>query len=248
MWKAEQLINQTTDERVWKAEREAVDRLDSIQWNMLFDQFTDTSQEDNRVTPIYDFSFYVNNRYHSVQSAKEILTELFQRLPHRSVVDFGCGIGSWLWVSRSLGAKDITGYDGDYVPESLLMIPKESFAAVDLEKPVCIKKKYDLAMSMEVAEHLHVEVADQFVKTLCDSADTVLFSAAHPGQGGDGHLNEQPKEYWIEKFERNGFHAVEISAHFRNNEKIESWYRQNVVLFTVETNVESLRSRFSDWQ
>jgi len=45
--------------------------------------------------------------------------------------------------------------------------------------------------------------ADTFVNTLCRHADTILFSAAHVGQGGDGHINEQPIDYWIEKFKKN---------------------------------------------
>jgi hypothetical protein len=35
--------------------------------------------------------------------------------------------------------------------------------------------------------------------------EIVYFSAACPGQGGHGHINLQPKSYWVEKFHRAGF-------------------------------------------
>ena len=124
----------------------------------------------------------------------------------------------------------------------MLMIPEKCFQPTDLSKPFKVFKKYDMAMSLEVAEHLPEESADGFVKGLCMSSDIVLFSAAHPGQGGDGHINEQPKEYWIEKFAQHNYKPIEIKQYFADDEKVEWWYRDNIVLFSTTDKYEEVES------
>lgn len=201
----------------------------------LFDvlrELNENAQKRNiEFSSVYDYGFYVYNRYHSAISALHILPTIFTAVPHDSIIDFGCGTGTWLWVAQKLGAKEITGLDGEYVPKSLLMIPESSFHAVNLQKPVGLPKKYDLAISMEVGEHLPETSADSFVDSISASSDVVLFSAAHPGQGGDDHINEQPIEYWIEKFRKKDYLPIEIKKLFSEDQQICSWYRQNIILF-----------------
>lgn len=208
---------------------------DAQAWNLLYELKREDLEKLLSSSPVYDSAFYMNNRYGSVSSAQHILSVMFELLPHDSVVDFGCGTGTWLWVAKALGAKKILGIDGDYVPRSLLMIPEDTFRAADLQEDIQLEQKFDLAMSLEVAEHLDEKYADVFVNSLCRSADTILFSAAHPGQGGDGHLNEQPAEYWIEKFVSHGFVYEEIKDKFEGNDKIEFWYRDNIMLFRKQS-------------
>lgn len=221
----------TMDARISKTERLLRRRFDAMLWNILFETKQDSSRTSVNQSSHYDYIFYLNNRYHSMVSAQHILQPVFQHLQHRSVVDFGCGTGTWLWVAQALGAESILGYDGDYVPRELLMIPERCFVPTNLEQRFIVPQKYDLAISMEVAEHLPSDSADTFVENIAGSSDTVLFSAAHPGQGGTDHINEQPVEYWIEKFKRFGFSPVEIKQHFQNDNQIAKWYRDNVILF-----------------
>ena len=110
---------------------------------------------------------------------------VLQLLPVRSVVDVGCGDGSWLVVFRKLGVKEILGIDGEYVDPGLLQIPQDCFQAFDLAKPFSLGRVFDLAVSLEVAEHLPAECAPGFVECLTRLAPSVLFSAAIPFQGGD---------------------------------------------------------------
>lgn len=207
---------------------------DAMAWNMLFESNRGQMEKLVGTSPLYDSAFYWNNRYGSIISAQHILSVLFKMLPHKSVIDFGCGTGTWLWVAKALGTEEIFGIDGDYVPQALLIIPIQSFMAANLEKPVAFERKYDLAISMEVAEHLPESAADTYMDSLCAGADTIVFSAAHPGQGGDGHVNEQPREYWIEKFAIRGFELREIKQYFIDDTKIEPWYRENIMLFVKE--------------
>lgn len=219
--------------RVWKLER----TLRAGFQNVYLANCLNTHNAGSAVSMTYDDIFYFENRSGSVMSARAILSTLLPHLECRSMVDFGCGTGTWLWVAHGFGVESIRGLDGDYVPPRQLMIPQDCFCAVDLEEPVVLEKKYDLAISMEVAEHLHKESADTFVESLCNAADTILFSAAHPGQGGDGHINEQPMTYWTSKFGKHGFLPVEIRQLFEGNEDIESWYRENIVLYVREAKV-----------
>lgn len=204
---------------------------DSQIWNLIYELNPDRVAEAISTSPLYDSAFYLNNRYGSVISAQHILSVLFKELPHESIIDFGCGTGTWLWVAKVLGAKTIYGIDGDYVPKALLMIAKNDFHSADLQKPIHLEQTFDLALSMEVAEHLREDAADCYIDNLCGSADLILFSAAHPGQGGDGHINEQHIEYWINKFEARNFKMKKIKHLFENDDKIEWWYKENIALF-----------------
>lgn len=213
-------------------------------WNLLFDLEQQKMQQAISESPTYDFGFYLDNRFGSIQSAQSLLSIIFSKVPHDSVVDFGCGTGTWLWVAKGLGVKEILGIDGDYVPRSMLMIPESCYMPTDLAKPVELSKRFDLAISMEVAEHLPANAADDFVNSLCKSANVILFSAAHPGQGGDGHINEQPMDYWVEKFARCGYCPIEIKKYFSESQHIKSWYRENPILFVHKDCYQEIRRCF----
>ena len=249
IWQSEKMINQTTDARIWKAEENILktieDKTDAYLWNILFQLSKDKSDMVSK-NNCYDYVFYLNNRYHSVLSAQHILGILFQILHHKTIVDLGCGTGTWLWVATQLGSEEVYGYDGDYIPRNLLMIDESCFEATDLSNRISGNKKYDLAISMEVGEHLPESAADIFVDNICCQADTVLFSAAHPGQGGDDHINEQPKSYWVSKFASRGYEKIEIREIFKNDLKIESWYRDNMVLF-VKHHGDALREKVKQY-
>src|SRR5690606_34222821 len=105
----------------------------------------------------------------------------------------------------------------------------------DLTKKLELNKKYDMAISLEVAEHLPESAADTFVESLTSHASIILFSAAIPQQGGQYHVNEQWPNYWNEKFKKRGFQAFDIlRSEFWNNEHVPWWYRQNMVFFVKQ--------------
>lgn len=108
-----------------------------------------------------------------------------------SAVDFGCRGGSWLSVFRDLGVETVYGIDGDWVDVSQLRIPVECFHAVALDGPLSLPSRFDLAICLEVAEHLPPERVMSFIGELCAAAPVVLFSAAIPHQGGVNHVNKQ---------------------------------------------------------
>ena len=185
----------------------------------------------------YSRGFYERLRDGATRSAEVIVPLVLQFVPASRVVDIGCGDGSWLEVFRKNGVREVVGIDGDYVDRDLLRIPKECFRAGDLTEPFEFDTKFDLAISLEVAEHLPAKCAAVFVEGLTKLAPAVLFSAAIPFQGGDGHVNEQWPEKWAKLFEERGYVAVDcIRKRVWKNEAVEWWYAQNALLF-VETDL-----------
>jgi hypothetical protein len=183
----------------------------------------------------YDSAFYAVQMEGSERSARVILPIVFDLLAPSSVVDFGCGVGTWLSVARSLGASRLLGLDGDYVDRSLLRIAPEEFRPADLENPVAIAG-FELAMSLEVGEHLAAAAAPRLVDALIGSADVVLFGAAIPGQRGRHHVNCQWQSWWAGLFAERGFLAFDV---FRTptwrHEQVEHHYAQNANLYVRES-------------
>jgi hypothetical protein len=94
----------------------------------------------------------------------------------------------------------------------MLAIPSEAVVEHDLRESVTITRTFDLAVSLEVAEHLPPERGEGFVEDLCRLAPVVLFSAAVPGQGDPkhtGHLNERWQSYWASLFHERGYERAE---------------------------------------
>ena len=147
---------------------------------------------------------------HNFNAANEVVPLILKLLNTKSVVDVGCGTGTWLKIFEANGVQDILGIDGNYVDQKLLKIDFDKFIAYDLETFFKSEKKFDLAISLEVAEHLSIDSADVFVQTLSGLSETIIFSAAITNQGGQNHINEQEPKYWIEKFENLEYKLFDI--------------------------------------
>ena len=180
----------------------------------------------------YTKDFYEGLREGARRSAEVILPIVLNRVPVRSVVDVGCGDGTWLAVLQKLGVEDVLGIDGDYVNEGVLQFPQDRFQSCDLSKPFNLARKFDLAISLEVAEHLPRDCAANFVDSITRLAPAVLFSAAIPLQGGNNHINEQWPDKWAELFKKHDYLPVDfIRKRVWENEAVEWWYAQNTLLF-----------------
>jgi len=150
----------------------------------------------------YDESFYQGQQDGSVSSAQIVVPIVLSLFPCRSVVDFGCCVGGWLKEFERNGVADYLGVDGDYVARHLLKIPADRFRPIDLRNVSDLGRGFDLACSLEVAEHLPEDRAKSFVAALVKAAPVVLFSAAISLQGGTEHVNEQWQSYRAKLFAR----------------------------------------------
>lgn len=187
----------------------------------------------------YTTDFFTGHGGGALDAAKQVLPIINDLFHPTSVIDIGCGVGNWLKVwNEEMKVSDFYGVEGPYVSKELLQIPVEKVLLTDLKQPLNIGRKFDLAMSLEVAEHLPEDKADHFVETLTSLSDVVMFSASIPGQDGTYHINEQIPEYWAEKFSKKGFVVVDyVRDKVWDNPKVEWWYQQNILLFIRESDL-----------
>ncbi|WP_223280894.1 class I SAM-dependent methyltransferase [Streptomyces antnestii] len=177
--------------------------------------------------------FYAATQDGSVRSAERVLPSVMDLVRPSSLVDIGCGSGAWLSVAKGLGIDRLVGIDGEWVSKDALLIPEESFRKWDLSRALPQgSPRFDLAMSVEVAEHLDPGRADSFVADLCALSDVVLFSAAVPGQTGSDHRNEQWPMYWRDRFQQHGYELIDcLRTRMWADEEVEPWYAQNSYLY-----------------
>lgn len=181
---------------------------------------------------VYDRAFYQGQIGGARTSAKLILATLYESFLPASVVDVGCGQGAWLAAARDLGSTTLQGYDGPWISASQFACKEAGFVPVDLSAGFEIPRRYDLCISLEVAEHLPPGNETPFIATLCGAADVVLFSAAIPYQGGVNHINEQWQSAWVSRFDAEGYQCIDsLRSSIWGLEAVEWWYRQNLLLF-----------------
>lgn len=187
----------------------------------------------------YTEEFYNWQQAESKSSAREIVPFVCELIRPGSVIDVGCGVGTWLSVFEERGVENFLGVDGDYVDRRLLQVEAARFQAKDLKQPLHMDNRYDLVVSLEVAEHLPVECAATFIESLTNLGPVVLFSAALPYQGGTDHINEQWPEYWNELFSARGYKVIDcIRKKFWHNDRVGWWYAQNIFLFVEQHHLE----------
>jgi SAM-dependent methyltransferase len=187
---------------------------------------------------VYDDQFFTSIQEGALRSARETVPFVVGWTEPSSVVDVGCGNGAWLSIFREAGIKRTLGIDGDYVNREQLLIPKDCFLAADLSEPPRVAEHFDLAVCLEVAEHLPADDAVSLIRFLTHLAPVILFSAAIPHQGGIHHVNEQWPDYWAAIFKRYGFAPVDcLRSRVWTNDNVEWWYAQNMILFVKSSKL-----------
>lgn len=186
---------------------------------------------DNFIPYLHD------TQVHNLQAPREIVPLLIKMFSPQSVIDVGCGLGTFLHVFLENGISDITGIDGSWVNRDLLSenIPLTAFHEVNLEEEYKTNRKYDMVVCLEVVEHLPSAKASNIISTLTNLGDIIVFSAAIPNQGGQNHINEQWITYWEKLFNEHHYILYDIvRPQIWDNPNIFFWYKQNMVIFAKE--------------
>ncbi|MBE2215289.1 MAG: class I SAM-dependent methyltransferase [Opitutaceae bacterium] len=184
------------------------------------------------MSSVYDTAFFLKHQASARSSADVVVPHLVDLVRPACVLDLGCGLGTWLAAFRARGVAEVCGVDGEYVQRELLEIPSVHFVAADLTRPLDLGRRFDLALSLEVAEHLDEGAAPVLVDSLIRHAPVVAFSAAVPGQGGEHHVNCRWPDYWAELFRARGYEVVDcLRPVIWGRTDVDWWYQQNLLLF-----------------
>lgn len=174
------------------------------------------------ISNLYDEGFMSRNWEHKRQQNLNLARIMYEHFEPKSVVDFGCGIGSYLEVFKSNGC-DVRGFEYGYdaaKPQYDKVGLREEITFGDVTKQISVDKKYDLAICIEVAEHIPTSKSDVLIDNIVNSVSddgNIFFTAALPGQGGTGHINCQPKSFWIDKFLQRGWGLAEEHKYIDND-------------------------------
>jgi len=185
---------------------------------------------------------YYHRHYHEYRIwENQVGNNIYKKLKPQSIIDLGCGVGSYLEGAFKAGCEDIKGieisYDDvqKYIVNSIF--PYISYG--DITENILIKEKFDCVLSIEVAEHIDPQKTDNFIKSLINcSKKHIILTAAPPGQRGTGHINLREKSFWIKAIEEKGaVYNEELVEQFKNKWKefnVPKYILKNLMVFEIE--------------
>ncbi len=191
-------------------------------------------------TDLYDEKFYDYADRCLYHAAPFIVDDVVATYRVQSIIDIGCGSGA---LMQAFAAAGVRTHGLEHSAAGLALCRSRGLSVADFD--LCdtrrvITGSFDLAVCLEVAEHLPQSVSAYLVRLLCALAPVVVFTAAPPGQGGLGHINEQPYEFWVDLFVDHGFQrdnrtAQRWRSHWQSR-GVAPFYHQNLMVFTAETS------------
>jgi len=164
--------------------------------------------------------------------------DIIKRYEITSMIDFGCGIGSFLEGALDCGLTHIAGIEinlevaKDYMPYRIVPY----IFAKDVTDPINMGK-FDCSWSFETAEHIKPEGTIQFIKNIASAKRFIILTAAPPGQPGRYHINCRPQKFWINNIINEGFiyleKDVEKTLKIWNSwrTKIPDYIKNNLMIF-----------------
>ncbi len=182
---------------------------------------------------VYDNEFFDDANKMKLKTAKQVAAVINSFFDYNTIFDIGCGMGLYINEFRKFG-KMVLGCD--YSDSAVKMASKDFLVfKADVTKPILVNQIFDLVMCFEVAEHIHTRYSSQLVSNCTAFGNIVIFTAAPVGQGGVGHINEQPNEFWIDLFVKHKFHYNRsLSEAVRNKlqeEYVVNWLANNFMCF-----------------
>ena len=132
-----------------------------------------------------------------------------------SMFDIGCGPGGQVKLAKALGVE-AWGIDRDPAFRSLSITTEgnvvHDFTAGPLPVlAIAPLASIDLGWCVEFLEHIPEDALPNVWPTL-RQCRYLMLTAAPPGHGGVGHVNEQPWDYWRVLFEQQGYVVAQTAT------------------------------------
>ncbi len=202
------------------------------------------TEKEQEKTVAYDDSYYLRRQEKSLTSAAKIVEHLSKYHSPKTVIDIGCGRGSWLKAFDDSEVTKKVGVDGPWNTQTDMLDSQIQFFQSDLANPesIQIEGRFELAISLEVAEHLPPDSSEPLVKALVKYSDVVLFSAAYEHQPGRGHVNTRQHSYWAELFAQEDYVVFDLFRPvFWGDSEVQYFYQQNCFLY-VRKNSDIIKN------
>jgi hypothetical protein len=195
------------------------------------------------MTNLYDRTFHLGAERSAEESAPLVIPLIVKYLGYhpKCVVEVGCSTAWWLakFIEAGSSADPMLSAAIDFgVDRDLLHVPPALYWDADLRDLLPTVQRntgptdlYDLAICLEVGEHLPAEYSAPLVTYLCNLSNAVFFGAAHPGQGGVDHVNERPVEFWLDLFAKEGYEPIDFRDELRADPRIAGHYKVNPLLY-----------------
>lgn len=179
----------------------------------------------------YDDDFYKRHASYYDRAIPYFTNFMKENFQFESMCDLGCGPGDFLRELQN--ERDVCGVDFSVGVSTNLAIDPSRYVEADLTKPLPFKRHYDVVMSLEVWEHLHLEFEGQYLDNIDSlTPDHLIISCAAPRQWGRHHYSPHPAEYVIDTVTARGYvYDQELTAKFKKIKYLASFYRRNTFVF-----------------
>lgn len=188
----------------------------------------------------YNSRFYNSVSQRGATAAQIVANTISKSIKPMSIIDIGSGEGIWLNTMakkfpsvKKLTAIDLQNHDTSYLQELQNLNAAFEFKAQNFEISTQLPgSSYDLAICLEVLEHLNKHSAEKLAIEISDKCSLLIFSAAMKGQGGTHHINEQPLEYWVNLFTSLGYVPLDVlRPALTKNADVANYYKYNMLIF-----------------
>jgi len=153
---------------------------------------------------------------------------LIDRYAPRSMLDVGAGEGH---TAAFFARNNVIAHGIDGLVTNVARA-RHPIALHDLKSGPYIYP-CDLVYCVEVVEHINEAFIDHLMGTLVN-APVVAMTHALPGQRGHHHVNTQPPDYWVAKFDALGYRPAIDIDHLRATaraERADSYFAQTGLVF-----------------
>jgi SAM-dependent methyltransferase len=184
---------------------------------------------------VYDEEFFTYADSVHAPMYDRLASLIYEHLRPRTAVDVGCGTGQILARLAEKGVE-VRGLEGSRHAIARSQVA-DRIVRCNLEKGVPQVGRFDLCICIEVAEHLPPRLSEKLAAGLTGLSDRVVFTAAVPGQGGTHHINEQPRQFWLDLFAARGFRESPLTEELRRGTADipePEWMSRNLIVLERE--------------